>query len=175
MVLDTASCLNCKACVVACKAENGVPLGYSRIWVRETTTGSFPHPVTKMEPGACMHCTQPPCVEVCPADATFVDDWAMIQMRTENCIGCGACIEECPYDARYLNEETEKVDKCSFCRPRVETGLDPACVTTCPTKVRVFGRLSDPESEVSKLLATRKTEVLKEDEGTGPNLYYLVD
>ncbi len=175
MVLDSVSCLNCKACVVACKAENGVPLGYSRNWVKETTTGVFPAPVTRMEPGACMHCSEAPCVDVCPTGASHIDDWKMVQITTEECIGCQLCMEACPYGARYYNEETEKVDKCSFCRHRVEKGREPACVATCPTRVRVFGNLADPQSEVSKLVASRKTKLLKPEEGTGPNLHYLID
>ena len=80
----------------------------------------------------------------------------------------------CPYDARYYNEEIEAVDKCTFCQQRIYYGRLPACVETCPTKVRVFGDLNDPNSEVSKLLAKYPSRVLKAAQGTKPNLYYLI-
>ena len=84
-------------------------------------------------------------------------------------------MEACPYGARYYDEQAEKVDKCSFCWHRVERGLDPACVVTCPTKVRVFGDLNDPASAAARLLATRETVVPKPEAQTRPNNHYIVD
>lgn len=175
MVIDARSCLNCKACVVACKAENGVPLGYSRNWVREAISGKYPELKTRMEPGQCNHCTDAPCVEVCPTGASHFADGGTVQITREECIGCQLCMEACPYGARYFDEEAEKVDKCSFCMHRVVEGREPACVETCPTKVRVFGDLNDPESAVARKLANRKTVVLKPEAGTKPNIHYISD
>jgi Fe-S-cluster-containing dehydrogenase component len=84
-------------------------------------------------------------------------------------------MQACPYDARYFDEETGVVNKCTFCHHRIPVGLDPACVETCPTKVRVFGDLDDPDSEASRLLRTRLTERKKIQAGTGPNLHYIID
>ena len=62
--------------------------------------------------------------------------------------------------------------KCDFCRPRVEAGEEPLCVCSCPAEARVFGEISDPESEVSQLIASLGAEVLAPEEGTGPSVYY---
>lgn len=80
----------------------------------------------------------------------------------------------CPYDARYFDEEQGVVGKCTFCIQRVAVGKQPACVETCPTKVRTFGDFDDPESEVSRLMRTNTTEQKKRQAGTGPNLRYVV-
>jgi Fe-S-cluster-containing dehydrogenase component len=85
------------------------------------------------------------------------------------CSGCKACIAACPYDARYVHPEGH-IDKCTFCLHRVEQGKLPACVTTCPTGALAFGDLLDPESEVSRLLRTRKSRTLHPESGCGPNL-----
>jgi tetrathionate reductase subunit B len=61
------------------------------------------------------------------------------------CIGCGQCVPACPYGARYRHPELRIADKCDFCHDRRQAGLEPACVSTCPTKARIFGDLLDPE------------------------------
>ena len=66
------------------------------------------------------------------------------------------------------------IDKCTFCHHRVEEGLDPACVSCCPTRCMHFGSLDDPGSDVSQLLKTRKYKVLAPETGNEPNVYYLV-
>jgi tetrathionate reductase subunit B len=67
----------------------------------------------------------------------------------------------------------EAVEKCTFCMHRVSEGREPACVETCPTKVRVFGDLNNPESEVSRLLSSRQHYQLKPEKNTRPRLFYL--
>ncbi len=78
----------------------------------------------------------------------------------------------CHYDARYVHPEGY-VDKCTFCIHRVEEGMDPACVTVCPTYCMYFGDLGDPNSEVSKLLNSRKYHSLMPETGNKPNIFYL--
>jgi Fe-S-cluster-containing dehydrogenase component len=178
IVLDTRRCIDCKACTVACKAENGVPLGPAnhRNWViEEKLRGSFPHLGQSFSPGQCMHCGNTPCERVCPTRATTVNPDGIVVIDDKKCIGCKYCMTACPYNARYYNEETEAVDKCTFCAHRVYgEGLLPACVQTCPTKVRVFGDLNDPESEASRLLAKSPHRTLKPEMGTKPFLFYLI-
>jgi Fe-S-cluster-containing dehydrogenase component len=83
-------------------------------------------------------------------------------------------MEACPYDARFVDETRHAVDKCTFCDGRIQEYGTTACSATCPTKVRTFGDLEDPNSDLVKLLENREFFVLKEDEGTLPKLFYLV-
>ena len=100
MVVDERACLNCKACMVACKAENAVPTGQSRNWVREDEKGVFPVVSVQMEPGQCMQCENPPCTPVGPVNATYKTDEGIIVIDYEQCIGCRYCIVACPYSSR---------------------------------------------------------------------------
>jgi len=92
------------------------------------------------------------------------------------CILCTYCINACPYDARYVDQRTMTVDKCTFCSDtRLASGeTTTACQATCPTKVRVFGDLDDPKSEISQLLANKEYRQVKEHLGTKPKLFYIV-
>lgn len=172
MYIDSNGCLHCDACMVACKAENSVPAGRSRNWVRESEKGIYPRVSVEMEPGQCMQCTNAPCVRVCPTGASFINADGIVEVNADDCIGCRYCIEACPYDARYFHEESGTVDKCNFCAHRVAQNLEPACVVTCPTKVRIFGDVLDENSEISQVLATHRTELPKEEAGTSPNIHY---
>lgn len=177
IVLDTRRCIDCKACTVACKAENSVPLGRNnyRNWVdEEMLRGQYPNLGQSFTPSQCQHCANPPCAHVCPTHATDINPDGIIHVVNKKCIGCKYCQTACPYNARYYNEATGAVDKCTFCAHRVYTGRLPACVETCPTKVRVFGDINDPNSEVSKLLAKHPSRILKSARGTKPHLFYLI-
>ena len=177
IVLDTRRCIDCKACTVACKAENKVPLGREnyRNWVdEEKLRGQYPNLGQSFTPSQCQHCSNPPCAHVCPTRATEVNPDGIVHVVSDKCIGCKYCMTACPYNARYYNEEIEAVDKCTLCTQRIYVGRLPACVGTCPTKVRVFGDLNDPCSEVSKLLAKYPTRVLKQSQGTKPYLFYVI-
>ena len=173
MVVDRRACLDCEACKVACKAENEVPLGHSRNWVRLQERGRFPLVGVQIEPGQCMHCDNAPCVRVCPTGASRVIAGGIVVVDADDCIGCRYCMEACPYDARYFHEESGTVDKCTFCEHRLQRGLEPACVSTCPTKVRLFGDANDPQSEVARMLETQRVEVEKAEAGTEPKVYYI--
>ena len=177
IVLEISRCLDCKACTVACKAENQVPLGSEnyRNWVtEEPLRGSYPHLGQEFTPGQCMQCGNTPCRRVCPTNATGVAPGGIITVEEKKCVGCKYCMTACPYNARYYNEELGAVDKCTFCAHRIAQGRLPACVETCPTKVRTFGDLNDPESEVSRLLVKYPHRVLKPELGTKPFLFYLL-
>lgn len=173
-VMLTARCIDCKACTVACRAENEVPLPNSRNWINSNgIEGVFPDLHQRFEPGNCMHCDNPPCVRVCPTGASYKREDGIVSINQEKCIGCQYCIQACPYGARFLNEETGVVDKCSFCLQRLEKGLEPACVATCLGKARVAGDLNDPNSAVSKLLAAFPHYQIAPEAGTGPGIYYI--
>jgi Fe-S-cluster-containing dehydrogenase component len=174
MFIDTRVCLNCQACVVACKAENELWPGHHRNRVVETETGRFPAVGLRHEPWQCMQCDDAPCVRLCPTGASYVSASGVVLVNADDCIGCRYCIEACPYDARYFDEESGTVDKCTFCSHRLATGQVPACVATCPTKARIFGDVSDPSSAVSEAIARRQAAPKRPEAGTAPKLFYAV-
>ena len=181
MVIDSSACIDCKACTVACKVENGVPTGYWRNWVKQGTHNFYDRKSKRIstrmhfQPGNCMHCSNATCVQACPTGATFKDAQnGVVKINKALCIGCGSCIPACPYGARYRHPDKKKVDKCDFCEDRRAAGLLPACVITCPTKARAFGNIEDPQSDVARLAKKNKTvQVIHPETDTDPNIYYL--
>lgn len=138
----------------------------------------------------CNHCDNPPCVRVCPTKATFQREDGIVMMDFHRCIGCRYCMAGCPYGSRSFNfmdprphiEKTNPefptrtkgvVEKCEFCAERLAEGKMPACVDVAEGAM-VFGDLSDPESDVRKLLAERFSIRRSPTLGTKPCVYYLV-
>ncbi len=173
MAIDTKKCVGCSDCVVACQIENNVPIGYCRDWIVEKTVGTYPELSMELRSERCNHCSNAPCVRCCPTTASHITDGGIVLVDAKNCIGCKACIASCPYDARFIHPEGH-IDKCTFCIHRVKKGQDPACVAVCPTKCMYFGDTDDPNSEISKLIKTRKWKTLIPQAGTEPNIYYLI-
>ena len=173
MAIDTKKCVGCSDCVVACQIENNVPIGYCRDWIVEVTTGTYPNLSMELRSERCNHCTNAPCVRCCPTTASHITDGGIVLVDEDNCIGCKACIASCPYDARFVHPKGH-IDKCTFCIHRVKKGQDPACVAVCPTKCMYFGDTDDPNSEISKIIKTRKWKTLIPEAGTQPNIYYLI-
>jgi molybdopterin-containing oxidoreductase family iron-sulfur binding subunit len=143
----------------------------------------------------CNHCERPPCVRVCPTQATFKNDDGIVAMDQHQCIGCRYCLAACPYGARSFNWTDPRpfikeinddfptrtkgvVEKCNLCAERLARGELPACVEACRRVAgpgaNVFGDLADPESEVSNLLRTTNTIRRKPSLGTAPNVFYVV-
>lgn len=183
MVIDSSKCIDCKGCMVACKVENKVPQGYWRNWIK-TDEPDFSDPdwmknrqASHYQPGGCMHCDVPTCVEACPTGATYKDETTgAVKVNEALCIGCSSCVPACPYDARYKHPVKKIVDKCDYCESRRARGAVPTCVETCPTKARVFGDLKDPQSEAARLFAENKTvQVINPVTNTKPNMYYITD
>lgn len=173
MAIDTKKCVGCMDCVVACKTENRVPEGYNRDWITTEVNGKNPNLNMEIRSERCNHCGNPPCVYCCPTGASHVHDYGgVVLVNKDQCIGCKACIAACPYDARFIHPEGY-ADKCTFCIHRVEKGLEPACVSVCPTRCMYFGDLEDSNSTVSRLLQSRKHHTLKPETGTKPNIFYL--
>jgi Fe-S-cluster-containing dehydrogenase component len=173
MVIDTARCVGCTDCVIACKTENRVPEGFCRDWIETEVDGRFPTPRLEIRSERCNHCDRPPCVACCPTAASHVEAYGrVVLVDHERCIGCKACLAACPYDARFIHPQGY-ADKCTFCMHRVREGLLPACVAVCPTRCMHFGDLDDPNSEVSRLLASRRSHTLLPEAGTGPRVFFL--
>lgn len=173
MAIDATKCMNCKACVVACQQRNGVPYGHSRNWIRETSDRESPSGLG-YQPGACMHCDKPLCVDACPTRATYKAEDGSVRIDRNRCIGCGSCVEACPYDARFLNPRTGTADKCDYCASTMGLGIPPACVLACPTHCRIFGNAADPDTPVAKALANNpQLHVVSPRLDTKPTLTYL--
>jgi tetrathionate reductase subunit B len=201
MIIDIDKCVGCHACTIACKAEWEVPAQFGRNWVYRLGPAKTSKGLAyTFYPGLCNHCQEPPCVDACPADpvkATFKDaksgktkvmeiaaTWkdpfnGTVQIDKKRCIGCGACVDSCPYGARYVNpdladdESDGKADKCTYCMPRVEQGLQPACVQTCLAGARIFGDLDDPKSEVAAYVKKGAFGLSSTAVQIGPNSRYF--
>ena len=197
MVIDLKKCAGCYACVAACKSEHATPPGVFWCRVVKQETGTYPRVRRSPLPLACMHCEEPPCEEVCPTGATQKRADGVVFVDSTQCMGCRACMIACPYQARYFLAELRQyydgqgptpyeqfhndtnpyvegtVTKCDFCKDRVDAGKEPACVANCPGRARYFGDLSDPDSEVSRLIRDRRGLQLHPEFGTNPSVYYL--
>lgn len=204
MVIDLQKCVGCDSCTVACKVENRTPPGVSYNVVVEEEVGTFPNVRRVNVPRPCMQCDEPPCVTVCPVNATYKAENGTVVIDADRCIGCRYCITACPYGARSFDfgesysDEMQGYDdvqapewgvdrgergsykppvgtvrKCTFCMHRTARGEEPACVETCIGDARYFGDLDDPDSLVSKLVASPRAFRLKEELGTAPRVYYL--
>jgi Fe-S-cluster-containing dehydrogenase component/formate-dependent nitrite reductase membrane component NrfD len=171
-LIDQSRCIGCHACTVACKVENAVPLGVFRTWVKYVEKGTFPNARRYFQVTRCNHCANPPCVYICPTRAMYRRPDGIVEFDPERCIGCKACMQACPYDAIYIDPQTHTAAKCHFCSHRTDLGLEPACVTVCPTHAIIAGDLDDPESEISRRLAGRTVAVRRPEQGTRPKLFY---
>lgn len=201
LVIDLNKCTEgCRECVDACKAENNVPtFDDPKIdinWIRTVTLNQkFPNAEKRLVPMLCNHCENPPCVQVCPVKASFIRKDGIVLVDMHRCIGCRYCMIACPYRARSFNfknpEEGLKnrkrnpdvplrkegvVETCTFCVHRIDRGIEPACVEACNKlhkDAMTFGNLNDPNSKVSKLVATSKVHQIRADLGTKPKVYYI--
>lgn len=202
-VVDTTKCIGCGSCVRACKAENNVPDGYNRTWVEQYTfypdgevvvnsplggENGFGDPLPDRNmpadrkqlpergffvPKLCNHCIDTPCIQVCPVGASYKTKEGVVLVDPQRCVGCGYCVQACPFGSRFLNPETKTADKCTWCYHRITRKLKPECVQSCPAKARIFGNVNDPESEISRILATNRVQVLKSYLGTNPRTRYI--
>ncbi|MCI5081725.1 MAG: 4Fe-4S dicluster domain-containing protein, partial [Saprospiraceae bacterium] len=172
-VIDNRKCIGCHACTTACKSEHDVPVGVNRTWVKQVEKGEFPHTRRLFSVMRCNHCTDAPCVEICPTEALYVREDGIVDFNNDRCIGCKSCMQACPYDALYINPENHTAAKCNYCAHRIDIGLEPACVNVCPEHAIISGDMENPESEISQLLGREQVSVRKAAKGTQPNLFYI--
>jgi Fe-S-cluster-containing dehydrogenase component len=193
MVIDLNTCVGCNACMAACAMENQTPVwkGAWRTYVHEKEIGVTEQVRRRFFPRLCNHCSNPPCLTVCPTGATYKRPDGIVMVDHRRCMGCRACAMACPYDARYevtyedihrgrefygeLLRDSPSMDKCTFCAHRVDKGLKPACVETCVGSARMFGDLDDPNDPVAQIVASGVAQPLMPHLGTRPNVYYIDD
>jgi Fe-S-cluster-containing dehydrogenase component/formate-dependent nitrite reductase membrane component NrfD len=171
--IDQRTCIGCHACTVACKTEHEVPVGQFRTWVKYVEKGQFPATTREFGVMRCNHCTDAPCVKICPTKSLYKRDDGIVDFDRDRCIGCKSCMQGCPYDAIYIDEDTHTAAKCNFCAHRIDEDIEPACVVVCPTHSIWVGDLDDPTSGISRLVNGNPTSVRSPEQNTGPNVFYL--
>lgn len=100
MVIDQRKCVGCQACTISCIAENHLPPGVVYRPVLEEEVGTFPNVAKRFTPKPCMQCDNPPCVPVCPVNATYKNEQGIVEIDYDQCIGCRYCVTACPYASR---------------------------------------------------------------------------
>lgn len=210
--LNLSICIGCRKCAEACHQENNHDRRTNNSYIRvlemqkggidlEQGNPHYSHPVPAKDkfymPVQCQQCDNPPCVSVCPIEATWKEDDGIVVVDYNWCIGCRYCEAACPYHARRFNWEEPEIpsdeinpdqgylsnrirpqgvmEKCHFCLHRTREGRLPACLEACPTGARVFGDLNDPDSEIVWILKNKRVFVLKEELGTRPSFFYFFD
>lgn len=200
MVIDLSRCKNLKKCQSACDHMHHVHPGQN--WIKVHPMQDAEHTAKYWQPTTCMHCDEPPCVKVCPVDATFKRQDGIVLIDSNRCIGCRFCMAACPYSTRVFNWEDPGVSKemadmpyscetsmpqkigtvgkCDFCPDMVRKGELPHCVSACPNGVFFFGDMNEDSvtngSETfrfSELIRDKAGYRLMEDLGTKPRVYYL--
>ena len=177
MIIYQNRCIDCELCMEACVKTNHVPSYGYRTTILERVMPKAEEQKREFIPVLCNQCNNPPCVRGCPTKATYKNKKnGIVEMEYEKCIGCKTCMTACPYNARYFNETRKAVDKCDFCfESRIGKGMKTtACMDACPARVRVFGDLSDPKSEVYKMVhqLEKTVFVMKPETGAQPNVFY---
>lgn len=177
-VIDLDRCIGCLGCQVACKMENGVALGTSRIRVRTVgPTGRFPDLALYFLPVPCQRCEEPACIAACPTGACRRrDEDGEVAVDPTACTGCGLCAEACPYEALDLDRDRGVMDKCTLCLPRLQAGEKPACVRNCAGRALSFGDPADPESDAARALRTASPDQVRtlRDTGSHPTVRYIL-
>ncbi len=172
-IIDNRKCIGCHACTTACKSEHDVAVGVNRTYVKQVEKGEFPDTRRIFSVMRCNHCTDAPCVEICPVEALYTREDGIVDFDNNRCIGCKSCMQACPYDALYIDPETNTAAKCNYCAHRVDVGREPACVSVCPEHAIIAGDMENPATEISQLLASQQVMVRKPEKGTKPNLFYI--
>ena len=130
---DMGACIGCHSCEVACAEQNGLPDGTTWRRVGEVEAGAHPDTRRFHLSMSCNHCLDPACLTGCPTDAYVKLDSGIVDHHADDCVGCGYCTWTCPYSVPAIQPDRRVVTKCDMCRPRLDDGFAPACVTACPT------------------------------------------
>ena len=149
---EMSACIGCHSCEVACAEQNGLPAG--TVWRRVGEIEGGNHPDTRRFhlSMSCNHCLDPACLTGCPTNAYEKLANGIVAHNAEDCIGCQYCTWNCPYSVPAFQPDRRIVTKCDLCKPRLDEGMEPACVGACPThairieKVDVAAWRADPST-----------------------------
>jgi formate dehydrogenase iron-sulfur subunit len=160
-LFDATRCIDCRACMVACSVENKIEMNKTRIWVAGVgLMGEFPILKRATMVYHCMHCNEPDCLSACPVGAYSKRNDGPVLYNKDKCIGCRYCMNACPFGVPHFDFdkgliEGAFIDKCTFCPQRIDIGLEPACVATCPTDALVYGERADLVKEAHARIQAR--------------------
>jgi Fe-S-cluster-containing dehydrogenase component len=148
-VIDPSRCIGCEACVQACM-ECGTHRGQSLIHLERIDRAV----TTQTAPMVCMHCEDPTCAQVCPADAIKQTEGGIVQSALKpRCIGCSNCVLACPFGVPKYMAEIDQMMKCDMCTDRTSEGLKPMCASVCPSEALWYGTIDEfRESRTGSLL-----------------------
>jgi molybdopterin-containing oxidoreductase family iron-sulfur binding subunit len=186
MVVDLSKCRNARKCIGACQHAHDLRPEQYHINVLQMQESENTSPFNMPKP--CQHCDNPPCVSVCPVDATYKRQDGIVLIDNERCIGCRFCMAACPYSARIfqwvepkvpaehsnlaynveLNVPQKKgtISKCLFSADRLREGLLPYCVSACPNGVYWFGdENEDAVTNGTTKETARFSELIKQNDG----------
>ena len=200
MVIDLSRCKNVGKCRESCNHAHQLHPDHN--WIKIYQMQDSEETAPYWQPTTCMHCDSPPCVKVCPVDATFKREDGIVLIDSDRCIGCRFCMAACPYSTRVFNWEDPgvpepiasqhyscessmpqkkgTVGKCDFCPDMARKGELPHCVSACPNGVFFFGDMNEDSVtngaetfRFSELVRDKAGYRLMEDLGTKPSVYYL--
>lgn len=136
-VIDQSRCIGCEACVQACM-ECGTHRGRTMIHLERVGRSA----TTQTAPQVCMHCDDPTCAQVCPADAIKKTEGGVVQSALKpRCIGCSNCVLACPFGVPKYEAEFDQMMKCDMCLDRTSEGYPPMCASVCPSDALWYGTI----------------------------------
>lgn len=185
MVIDVAKCNGCYNCVLSCKDEHcgEVFPGYAeaqpmtgQFWINliEKERGSYPKVKLSYTPIPCMHCRNAPCIEAARNNAVYRRDDGIVIIDPEKAVGQEQIVSACPYRVIFWNAEKNVPQKCTMCAHLLDQGWkQPRCAEMCPTDAIIFGDINDPESEISKKIASIEPYSLHPEYNLAERVLYL--
>ncbi len=149
--LDLSRCTGCRSCELACAVQHS----RSQNLFEAIFESPPPRKRTYLEsidgipyPGRCMHCSEAPCIEVCPVSAMYrEEEFQTVRVDKERCMGCLMCAMVCPNGVIGFDPYKGVAIKCGLCRSRLREGRVPACVESCPTGALSFGEFEELERQ----------------------------